>query len=122
MKNCPWKGPRERWSGCHGNMSFMFLSLLFYRAIQTIETAIGRSIVTVIENFITFLSCFAIAFYVNWELAAVTASLLPPWFVLAYIIGKVLYCMHAYTEEVMIDKGVSNYNTSKVILSNCFAI
>ena len=100
----------------------MFLSLFFYRAIQTIETAIGRSMVTVIENFVTFLSCFAIAFYVNWELAAVTASLLPPWFLLAYIIGKVCTaCMHAYTaaEEVMIDKGVSNYNTSKV---NCFGI
>ena len=101
-------------------MSFMFLSLFFYRAIQTIESAIGRSVVTVIENFVTFLLCFAIAFYVNWELAAVTASLLPPLFLLAYI-G--LYCMHAYTQEVMINKGVSNYNTSKVSrLSNCFAM
>ena len=78
-------------------MSFMFLSPFFYRAIQTIESAIGRSVVTVIENFVTFLSCFAIAFYVNWELAAVTASLLPPLFLLAYITGKVCAaCMHTH--------------------------
>ena len=81
-------------------INLMFLSLFFYRAIQTIETAIGRSMVTVIENFVTFLSCFAIAFYVNWELAAVTASLLPPWFLLAYIIGKVCTaCMHTQLQR-----------------------
>ena len=79
-------------------MLFIFLSLLFYRGIQSIETAIGRSMVTIIENFVSFLFCFAIAFYVNWKLAAVSGSLLPPLFLLAFIIGKVLYCMHTHTQ------------------------
>ena len=76
---------------------FSYFYHLFYRGIQSIETAIGRSMVTIIENFVTFLFCFAIAFYVNWKLAAVTGSLLPPMFLFAFIIGKVLYCMHTHT-------------------------
>ena len=63
--------------------------LCSFRSIKKIEDSIGQSIPITIQEAVTFVSAFVIAFAVNWELTAVTSALLPVILVFAFISGKV---------------------------------
>ena len=54
---------------------------------------------TIIHELVTFVSSFVVAFIVNWELTAVTCTLLPVLFLSSYIVGKVIYIYTKRTQN-----------------------
>lgn len=94
------------------------LFILFaHSSVPLIEKAIGTHISSLIQDGVTFLSCFVIALIVNWELTLVTSVLVPIIFVIAIVLSKVKLLIYNVLHVLSIYLGgrKSKYETNRCI-------
>ena len=103
--------------------TYIIIYFIYYfsSGIQIIETGIGSSMSTIVEQFATFLASFVIAFVINWELSLVTCTILPVMFITIYIAEKVnctdsisiIIINNYYVSNIHVDHGEGCYKAAK---------